>query len=123
MTPLDTVIAALETYVDHWETYDECGFLTKRDEKVAREALTLAKSMGGGWLPIAEAPFNEPVLLFGCSGLPQNMGVAICWEDDPDNKYFEGGKHWCIDDGKETHGLRGSYPTHFQPLPQPPEGV
>jgi hypothetical protein len=48
-------------------------------------------------------------------------------ENDPDNPMPESivpsGHSLMVFDGKDYHQLRGDYPTHWRPLPEPPKGA
>lgn len=78
-----------------------------------------------GWMPIESAPKNESVLVF--AGGQQ----YVAWfQDDATDPWHEEGdaesaqnELWCVTDNKHgPYALRGSRPTHWQPLPAPPTG-
>lgn len=71
------------------------------------------------WRPIETVPKDgEPVLL-AAEGFDRGVGVAA-WDDEwsPDG-------WWMCDDGKQAIDLplRGPAPTHWMPLPDPPENI
>ena len=79
-----------------------------------------------GWMPISEAPKNDPVLVF--AGGQQ----FVSWlQDDATDPWHEEGDAesglnglWCVTDNKlGPFALRGSRPTHWQPLPGNPEAA
>lgn len=80
----------------------------------------------GKWMPIETAPKNDPVLVFA-SGQ-----CFVAWlQDDATDEWHEEGESpsdfdgsWCVTDNKlGPFALRGGRPTHWQPLPPPPEAA
>lgn len=78
------------------------------------------------WQPIGTAPKNESVLIF--CGSQQ----FVAWlQDDASDEFWdeEDGASdlngmWCVTDNKlGPFALRGSRPTHWQPLPDAPEAA
>jgi hypothetical protein len=66
-----------------------------------------------GWQPIETAKKGgDEVLIFS------ERGMFVAWFDD---QWSDGG-WWMISDGRnEWYPLRGSAPTHWTPLPEPPK--
>lgn len=71
----------------------------------------------GEWQPIASAPKGVPVLIYGrgMTGLPE---IGVAWQEQ---------FHWQTTPSWEPVGVSGYEwdfyiePTHWQPLPPPPE--
>lgn len=76
-----------------------------------------------GWQPIKTAPKNEPVIVF--AGNQQ----FIAWLQDDETDVWHDGEEesdfnglWCVTDNKlGPFALRGTRPTHWMPLPEPPK--
>lgn len=69
--------------------------------------------VSGGWQPIETAPKDGTPVLCGFVGQRLNAKV-IFWDDEAE--------WWCVDDNKlGPHVLRGPAPTHWMPIPPPPE--
>lgn len=73
----------------------------------------------GAWQPIETAPAETEVLVwFG-----PYVGVKSAAYTSP----WANTKLWCVDDAKfDPHPVRGyskPYPTHWMPLPAPPESA
>jgi len=56
------------------------------------------------WQPIATAPKDWTNILFFA-----DEDIGICW--------------WDVDAGAWKSAYRDEYPTHWQPLPEPPESA
>lgn len=74
----------------------------------------------GAWQPIETAPAETEVLVwFGPYAGVKSAAYTSPWGDDT--------KLWCVDDAKfDPHPVRGyskPYPTHWMPLPAPPESA
>jgi hypothetical protein len=76
------------------------------------------------WMPIESAPKNEPILVY----LNKQQFVAWFQDDKTDPWHCEGGEeselngYWCVTDNKlGPFALRGGKPSHWTPLPPPPE--
>lgn len=75
------------------------------------------------WFPISSAPFNESILVF--AGGQQYVAwfqddATDPWHEDGDPESDKNGS-WCVTDNKlGPFALRGSRPTHWRPLPDPP---
>jgi hypothetical protein len=85
------------------------------DMRAAADALEAA-----GWRPIATAPQDTEVLVW--FGPAAGVKSATYTDKDDDGILF-----WCVTDGKfAPHPVRrycAPYPTHWMPLPTPPEAA
>ena len=75
------------------------------------------------WMPIESVPKNDPVIVFAGG----QQFVAWLQDDKSDPWHDEGDGEsdfngcWCVTDNKlGPFALRGSRPTHWMPLPEPP---
>jgi hypothetical protein len=65
----------------------------------------------GGWQPIESAPEDRDILLFCPEGVCTKVFVGY-WDVDC----------WSTPEGGEIVRISG-HPTHWMPLPEPPEGI
>lgn len=74
-----------------------------------------------GWKPIETAPKDGSQFLVWT----KRVGFAVVTHDVDDpmpTDIVPTGLHLHVDDGKHgPYPLRGDYPTHWQPLPEPPQ--
>lgn len=87
--------------------------------RIAIKALTA--SQGDVWLPIETLDVSK--LAEGDEMLiHNNRGMFVgAWEPDWSREHGFHGGWWMISDGKDIErALRGGVPTHYRPLPDPP---
>lgn len=105
-----------EVSFDEAKAANDAGYSWVSD--MARAALAKLSAMPSGWMPIETAPKDGTPILLAAKGFDGGVGIAAFdtgWSPDG---------WWMCDDGKRAVDLplRGADPTHWQPLPTPPEG-
>jgi hypothetical protein len=83
--------------------------MAERRAQVMLAALQSAKP-ADGWRDISEAP-KDGARIICMRNDDRSLPWGAYWR-----KYFDGSEGWSNEDGDETR------PTHFMPLPQPPQG-
>lgn len=85
----------------------ECAVSIEADYTDASAAIAAWNGRASPWMPIETAPRDGTRI-----HIINDRGQFIVeWEDD----------WWRVENGKMYASLRGDEPTHWQPLPQPPE--
>lgn len=118
MTPTD---AQIEAAARSDAAFDGRGWeamaRTDRDRYLARSRAALEAAERAAWRPVSEAPKDgTPVLVCGAENRPDKMDVAE-WH------YWANGHCYCwATEGALNMQPLDPPPTHFRPLPAPPEG-